>query len=79
MRRLCGSLHALGVAVLLATGVMLGACTAPEPSVEAPLQSTLDSLRAADGFPGATAAVVMPDGALHAAATAGPTAKIPPS
>jgi D-alanyl-D-alanine carboxypeptidase len=36
---------------------------------EARIQIVLDSLRAADGFPGATAAVVGPDGARYASAT----------
>jgi D-alanyl-D-alanine carboxypeptidase len=47
-------------------------CTAaaqsPYPVVRA-LQNTLDSLQVQDDFPGATAAVVLPDGTLHAAAT----------
>ena len=34
-----------------------------------PLRATFDSLHAADGFPGATAAVVMPDGTLQPLAT----------
>jgi len=61
--------RSIGIAVLLGLMVGLAACTAPAPSVETRLQATLDSLRTADGFPGATAAVVTPDGALHAAAT----------
>ena len=42
---------------------------APSDPVAARGQAVLDSLRTADGFPGATAAVVTPDGALHAFAT----------
>ncbi len=65
--RLC----AAGLAVLLVIGH--GAATfgqSPPADPPAPqVQATLDSLRAADGFPGATAAVVTPDGALHAFAT----------
>ena len=42
---------------------------APSDPVAARGHAVLDSLRTADGFPGATAAVVTPDGALHAFAT----------
>jgi D-alanyl-D-alanine carboxypeptidase len=59
--------------VLLATFAVLPGCEPDVPSFAATvrerLQGTVDSLRATAGFPGATAAVVMPDGAEHTAAT----------
>ncbi|NBC16777.1 MAG: serine hydrolase [Bacteroidetes bacterium] len=55
---------------LMLFGGMCGTAAAQSPSpVVAALQTTLDSLWTQDAFPGATAAVVLPDGTLHAAAT----------
>ena len=59
----------LVLAVLLALGGGCGSETTSTDEGTARLQRTVDSLRAADGFPGATTAVVTPDGAVHTAAT----------
>jgi len=56
----------LATVLLVMHGPVTVGQSAPDPVAT---RALLDSLRAADGFPGATAAVVMPDGTLHAMAT----------
>jgi len=58
----------LAIVLLVMHGPGAVGQSAPDP-VAAQAQAVLDSLRAADGSPGATAAIVMPDGTLHAMAT----------
>lgn len=63
-------MHALLLAIaLLAFHSPVVLAQSGPPSVASAVEAVHDSLRAADGFPGATAAIVTPDGALHAMAT----------
>ena len=59
----------LAVLLVMANGAAaFGQSPPADPGVKR-FRATLDSLRAVDGFPGATAAYVLPDGTLHATAT----------
>lgn len=56
-------------ALLLATTSLFAQPSVAQADLEAQFQATLDGLRAEHGFPGATAAYVLPDGSSGVAAT----------
>jgi CubicO group peptidase (beta-lactamase class C family) len=72
LRRFNAKPFVLIIATIFVAAIIVLHATAAPPTTEAvrkSLQATLDYLRQKDGFPGATAAVVLKDGTLITAAT----------